>query len=152
MKLFVFDLDFTLWNAGDTWCDTTQPPYHWENGQLLDQSGRWLRLYDDVLAILEHLKENGKMVAAASRTYEPSWASDLLKLFDIEAYFDLQEIYPSEKTKHLSRILKDTNAKPNDVVFFDDEYRNIRDVSDMGIESVFVEDGLKWKLMAPYLK
>ena len=152
MNLFVFDLDFTLWNAGDTWCDATHPPYYWKDGQLLDQSGRWLRLYDDVLSILKHLKENGKMIAAASRTFEPSWARDLLKLFEIESYFDSLEIFPAEKTTHLSRILNDTKTNPSDVVFFDDEYRNIRDVSAMGIESVFVDDGMNWKLMAPFLK
>lgn len=152
MKLFVFDLDFTLWNAGDTWCDATQPPYYWENGQLLDQSGRWLRLYDDVRSILDRLKEDEKMIAAASRTYEPSWARNLLQLFEIESYFDVLEIYPNDKTKHLSRILKHTNVDANNVVFFDDEYRNIRDVSAMGIQSVFVDNGLSWQLLEPYLR
>ena len=78
MKLFVFDLDFTLWNAGETWCDATNPPYFWEKGKLYDQEDRWIRLYDDVKLILEELRHRNKKIVAASRTYEPKWAQDLL--------------------------------------------------------------------------
>ena len=27
IMLLVFDLDFTLWDAGGTWCDQTKPPF-----------------------------------------------------------------------------------------------------------------------------
>ena len=151
MKLFVFDLDYTLWNAGDTWCDCTNPPYYWSNGNLLDQAGRRLRLYEYVPDILDKLKGSGKMIAAASRTEAPDWAAQLLQLFSIDHYFDAQEIYPGDKFKHLSRILKQTNTHKKDVVFFDDEYRNISDIRSMGIEAVFVDDGLNWELVKPYL-
>ncbi len=80
MKLFVFDLDFTLWNAGETWCDATNPPYLWKNNKLFDQSGNWIRLYPDVIKIMNLLKENSKIIVVASRTYEPEWAQDLLQL------------------------------------------------------------------------
>ena len=49
MEVFVFDLDFTLWDAGGGWCDTTNPPYFWKNGKLYDQSNDWIRLYPDVI-------------------------------------------------------------------------------------------------------
>lgn len=151
MKLFVFDLDFTLWDAGGGWCDTTNPPYAWENGKLLDSSGDWIRLYDDVLDILEELKGQNKHVVAASRTYQPGWAQDLLHLFDIDKYFDLKEIYPSSKIQHFKRIQNHFNLPYSEMVFFDDEHRNIHEVGGLGVESVYVPDGINMKMIAPFI-
>lgn len=151
MNIFVFDLDFTLWDAGGGWCDTTNPPYEWKNGKLLDSSGDWIRLYDDVIDILEELKENDKHVVAASRTYRPDWAEDLLHLFNIDKYFDLKEIYPSSKIKHFKNIQNYFNLPYSEMVFFDDEHRNIDEVGRLGVESVFVTDGINRATVKPYL-
>ena len=151
MKVFVFDLDFTLWNAGDGWCDTTNPPYFWQNGKLLDQSYNWIRLYPDVLRILEYLKRNDKIVVAASRTFEPDWANDLLQLLDIDQYFSLKEIYPSSKIHHFKRIQKYFEIPYQEMVFFDDEYRNIEEVGELGVESVFVKNGITFKMVNSFI-
>ncbi|MDX1284836.1 MAG: magnesium-dependent phosphatase-1 [Draconibacterium sp.] len=150
MKVFVFDLDFTLWDAGGTWCDATNPPYNWENGLLLDSCGAHIKLYDDVIQILEELKEHGKKIVAASRTYQPDWAQDLLRLFDIDKYFDLKEIYPSSKIQHFNRIQNHFMIPFNEMVFFDDEYRNIEDVSGLGVESVIVRNGIQKNMVQRY--
>jgi len=144
MKLFVFDLDFTLWDAGGTWCDATNPPYYHDNGKLLDQSGNWIRLYPDVIQILKLLKNNNKYIAAASRTFEPAWAQDLLHLLDIDKYFDLKEIYPASKIQHFKRIKNHFNIPYSEMVFFDDEYRNIEEVRSLGVESIFVKNGVNY--------
>lgn len=142
MNIFVFDLDFTLWDAGGTWCDATNPPYFWDNGKLLDQSGDWIRLYPDVINILEELKSRDKIIVAASRTYRPDWAQDLLHLFNIDKYFDLKEIYPSSKIKHFDKIQNHYKIPYHKMVFFDDEHRNIEEVSRLGVEAVFVSSGI----------
>ena len=142
MKVFVFDLDFTIWDAGGTWCDATNPPYFWDNGKLLDQSGDWIRLYPDVINIFEELKNRDKIIVAASRTYRPDWAQDLLHLLDICKYFDLKEIYPSIKTKHFDNIQSHFKIPYHEMVFFDDEHRNIEDVSRLGVEAVLVNNGI----------
>jgi len=152
MKLFVFDLDFTLWDAGGTWCDATNPPYYWSNGALLDQSNNEIELYPDVIPVLEELKKNKRKIAAASRTFEPSWAQDLLHLFDIDKYFDLKEIYPSSKIQHFSKIKHYFGIDYSDMVFFDDEHRNIHEVGKLGVEAVFVEEGLRKEQVFRYLK
>jgi len=151
MKLFVFDLDFTLWDAGGTWCDATNPPYYWSDGVLLDQSNSEMELYPDVIPVLEELKRNNRKIAAASRTFEPSWAQDLLHLFDIDKYFDLKEIYPSSKIQHFSKIKKHFRMAYSEMVFFDDEHRNIHEVRKLGVEAVFVADGLKKEDVLRYL-
>jgi magnesium-dependent phosphatase 1 len=152
MKLFVFDLDFTLWDAGGGWCDTTNPPYAWENGKLFDRSGDWIRLYNDVEEILKELKTCNKYVVAASRTYQPAWAQDLLHLFDIDKYFDLKEIYPSGKIHHFKRIQNHFNLPYSKMVFFDDELRNVEEVASLGVESVFVKNGINSTMVLPFIK
>ncbi len=151
MKLFVFDLDYTLWNAGDTWVDCTHPPFVWRGDRLKDQSGRWLRLYPDVKSVLEELKDAGKLIAAASRTDAPPLAGELMRLLEIDHFFDAREIYPGSKITHLSKIEKALGVAREDTVFFDDEYRNIDDISSIGIRSVFVRDGLTRNLVEPFL-
>ncbi len=142
MKVFVFDLDFTIWNAGDTFCSETSPPYFWKNGQLFDQQGHWIRLYPDVLKILKILKDAGKTLAVASRTNEPERAKQLLQLFDIEKYFDITEIYPGSKVAHLKKIQEEVGCRFDQIVFFDDEERNIEDVRLTGTKCILVENGL----------
>ncbi len=151
MRIFVFDLDFTLWDAGGGWCDTTNPPYTWENGRLLDSCGDWIRLYDDVIDILKELKEQNKHVVAASRTYQPGWAQDLLHMFDIDQYFDLKEIYPSSKIKHFRRIQNHFKVPYSKMVFFDDEHRNIHEVGGLGVRAVYVNDGINHRMLRPYI-
>nr|WP_321452826.1 magnesium-dependent phosphatase-1 [uncultured Carboxylicivirga sp.] len=141
-KLVVFDLDFTLWDAGGTWCDCTNPPYKRINNHVVDTDGAKIVLYPDVRDILEDLKNKNITMALASRTSAPSWARQLLKLFDIEDYFTYQEIYPSSKIAHFNQLQKDSGIPFEKMVFFDDEIRNIHDVGSMGVHAVLVDDGV----------
>lgn len=150
-NVFVFDLDFTIWDAGGTWCDATNPPYLWEDGKLYDQTGRWIRLYPDVLDILNELKNNNKRIAAASRTYEPEWAQDLLDLFNIDKFFKAKEIYPDSKVTHFKRIQRFFEIPFSEMVFFDDEYRNIDAVGRLGVEAVFVRNGINMDMIQKYM-
>lgn len=150
-SVFVFDLDFTLWDAGGTWCDCTTPPYKNVNNHIVDYRGSEIRLYRDVRIILEQLKNNNKIIAAASRTGAPEIARELLERFNIRHFFDIEEIYPSSKTQHLSQILDQTLKTTDDVVFFDDEMRNIYDVSNMGIKSIHIPNGISFRHTEPYI-
>lgn len=150
-KLFVFDLDFTLWNTGGVWCDCTQPPYSKENGEVIDASGNIMKLYPDTLRILNNLRGLGIQLAVASRTNEPTWARQLMKLLEIEHYFEFTEIYPASKLRHLSKISSESGVPYSEIVFFDDEHRNIVDARSLGIEAVFVQNGINMKLIEPYI-
>ncbi|MBS2099471.1 magnesium-dependent phosphatase-1 [Carboxylicivirga linearis] len=141
-KLVVFDLDFTLWDAGGTWCDCTNPPYKRVNNHVVDSYGSEIVLYPDVRSILDDLKERNITMALASRTSSPSWARQLLKLLDIENYFTYQEIYPSSKIAHFNQLQKDSGIPFERMVFFDDEMRNIHDVGSLGVQAVLVDDGV----------
>ncbi|NQU88567.1 MAG: magnesium-dependent phosphatase-1 [Mariniphaga sp.] len=150
-ELFVFDLDFTIWDAGGTWCDATNPPYHAEKGEVYDSSGKWIRLYPDVRKILAKLKEMEKLIAIASRTYEPDWANNLLQLFNIDHFFIKKEIYPDIKTTHFRNLQEHFQIDYNQMVFFDDEYRNVEEISRHGVECVLVRNGLSMGMVERYL-
>ena len=150
-QVFVFDLDFTLWDAGGTWCDATDPPYKWNDGRLLDRSGRWIRLYPDVEEILSELLKRGKYIAAASRTFRPEWAEELLHLLDIDRFFHCKQIYPSDKTKHFKQIQKYFGLPYSDMVFFDDEYRNIHSVRELGVVAIGVDNGIQKDMVERFI-
>jgi magnesium-dependent phosphatase 1 len=116
-KLIVFDLDFTLWNAGGTWCDHTYPPYRRVNGHIYDSENAVIHLYPDVIELLNTLHHD-YMLAVASRTNQPGWANELLDLFGIKAYFNHLEIYPGSKTTHFNRLNNATGIPFSEMIFF----------------------------------
>lgn len=140
--LIVFDLDFTLWDAGGTWCDHTTPPYRPRRAHILDSEDREIRLYHDVPGILNLLDSKGLPMALASRTHSLSIANTLLDIFEISGYFSFREIYPGSKIQHFSRLRKLTGLSYEDMYFFDDENRNISEVSELGVQAFLVRDGL----------
>jgi len=145
-KLVVFDLDFTLWDCGGTWCDCLLPPFAVRNRRIVDRGGRQIRLYEDVLSIFDRCDRVGVPMALASRTEQPPWARELIELLGIARRFAHAEIYPSSKLKHFSALKTASGADFLDMLFFDDEMRNIREVGRLGVASVFVENGLNGKL------
>lgn len=147
-SLVVFDLDFTLWDAGGLWCDCTNPPYHQlPDGRVFDSADREIRLYEDVLDILEMLENRGLQIALASRTSAPSWANRLTKLLGIDPFIQYREIYPGSKIQHLNNIARDSAITFGDMVFFDDEHRNIHDAKGIGVESIHVPNGVNYEMV-----
>ncbi|XP_054276827.1 magnesium-dependent phosphatase 1-like isoform X1 [Macrosteles quadrilineatus] len=145
-KLVVFDLDYTLWPY---WVDThiSLPIRKPKNGVVTDASGTKLRIYPEVVQVLETLKDNGILIAAASRTQEPPAARDMLKYFDLDKYFDFKEIYPGEKTAHFNKIKRDSNVAYEDMLFFDDESRNIVTISKLKVTCYFVKTEVSMKTL-----
>jgi len=87
--LLVFDLDFTLWDAGGTWCDGTKPPYQIVNGYIEDADQRIIYLYPDVQDILTRMHERGVKMCVASRTHSPEIAHTLMEMFGIRKFPEL---------------------------------------------------------------
>lgn len=144
-SLYVFDLDFTLWDAGGTWCDHCRPPFVNAAMGVQDADGALIQLYPQVIHILETLVKKGYPMALASRTGRPDWAMELLQLFRIDHFFAVKEIYPSSKLQHFSNIRNKTGIPYDSMIFFDDEHRNIQEVSRLGVDCRLVRQGLCWE-------
>jgi magnesium-dependent phosphatase 1 len=147
--LVVFDLDFTLWDCGGTWCDCLRPPFHaGGRGEVKDGWGSEVTLYPDILEILDALDRAGVPAAVASRTQEPTWADELLRLLGVHHRFAHHEIYPTRKTRHFASLRSRSGVPFEEMVFFDDEHRNIVDVSALGVRCNLVSRGVDWDAFA----
>ncbi|GMG30644.1 unnamed protein product [Ambrosiozyma monospora] len=131
-KAVVFDLDYTLWPC---WCDThIIPPYkktRKEGDSIIDRNGYVLTLYPDVKPIFEHLQEHNVQIFTASRTVTPKRAIKLLKLYELESSIVHSEWGSFSKKNHLSRISEKFDIPLEEMILFDDEYRN-NDVKSIG--------------------
>lgn len=94
------------------------------------------------MSILDFCDQHQIVTALASRTEQPEWAKSLLRLLSVTHRFAHSEIYPSSKLKHFASLLARTNVVYENMLFFDDEMRNIREVSELGVTCVFVEAGM----------
>lgn len=145
-RLVVFDLDFTLWDCGGTWCDCLSPPFRMAGSELVDRNGRVVRLYQDVLAILDQCDEAGSTMALASRTEQPGWARELVDRLGISDRFRLAEIYPSSKLKHFAALRDASELDYDEMLFFDDETRNIVEVQTLGVTAFHVTHGISFQV------
>ncbi|KAL1915733.1 uncharacterized protein VTP21DRAFT_6492 [Calcarisporiella thermophila] len=157
-KLIVFDLDFTLWPL---WIDThiSGPPFKIDSKRtacVTSCENEPVQLYKDVPAILHAIKNMKDVkIGIASRTHEPLWAKQILEIMPIpngensfctlQSMIDQAEIYPGTKLKHFSRFHDRLKIDYKDMLFFDDEKRNIDEVGQkLGVHSVLVKGELTY--------
>ncbi|KAL3620982.1 hypothetical protein CASFOL_035894 [Castilleja foliolosa] len=132
-RLVVFDLDYTLW------------PFYCECRSKCDMP----KLYPQAKGILYALKDKGVHIAIASRSPTPDIANTFLDKLGLKSMFVAQEIFSSwtHKTDHFQRINRKTRIPYNEMLFFDDEDRNIEAVSKMGVTSILVGNGVNLKAL-----
>ncbi|TQD91364.1 hypothetical protein C1H46_023043 [Malus baccata] len=87
-------------------------------------------------------------MAVASRSPTSDVAKSFLQRLGIQLLFLTQEIFSSwtHKTEHFQRIHATTGVPFTEMLFFDDEDRNIQTVSKMGVTSVLVGNGVNLEL------
>ncbi len=94
-------------------------------------------------------------VAACSSTRYGEWARPLLKLFEaapgvtMHKLMAYKEIYPGNKRRHFAKLKADSKVEYEDMIFFDDQTYNTREVSKLGVLCVHVPNGLTaahWKV------
>ncbi|XP_060832597.1 magnesium-dependent phosphatase 1-like [Bombus pascuorum] len=149
-KIIIFDLDYTLWPF---WVDThVTPPFKKKGNDVVDSRGQIIQYYKEVPDVLKHLYDEGYELGVASRTSEIQGAKQLLNLFDWNKYLKYKEIYPGCKVTHFSKIQKASGIDYRDMMFFDDENRNIVDVGKLGVNCIFVKNGVNHALVESVLK
>lgn len=140
--LIVFDLDFTLWPFRVDKC-AISPFSISKKGNVIDTRGKVLKTFPEVPQLLMTLGNNGYTLAVASRIEDICGAYQLLQLFGIMQYFQYKEIYPGTKTVHFNQLHAKTGVEFDRMIFFDDDKRNVRDVSSLGVMAFQVlQDGM----------
>lgn len=66
----------------------------------------------------------------------------MLKFFKFDQFITYKEIYPGCKLTHFNSLKKRANVEFNEMLFFDDEYRNIQDVSSLGVECYLINEDI----------
>ena len=142
IELVVFDLDFTLWDAGGTWCDHRSPPFKVSSKGVSDAQGKIVNLYPDAMEIFQVIEDNNIPMGIASRTEEPEWARRLLELLGIRDKFKYEEIFPGSKVTHFNNLKEKSGIDFDKILFYDDEPRNIDEVSGLGVNCYLVRNGI----------
>eukprot|EP00917_Polyrhabdina_sp_WS-2016_P028548 GHVP01060891.1.p1 GENE.GHVP01060891.1~~GHVP01060891.1.p1 ORF type:complete len:210 (+),score=49.52 GHVP01060891.1:184-813(+) len=162
-KVVAFDLDDTLWKGNVQWGLVTEGP----NGKsttpikldpedhlsILDSTGRRIRLFDDSHAILKFLWDKKIPIAAASRSLEPDWCRKVLKLLpspvegkQLEEILAHCVIFEGNKEAHLRQIAEAFKINLNEILFFDNEERNMESAHSIGVPFGFCPNGINWKI------
>lgn len=156
-KLFVFDLDYTLW-AFDCGRNIIAPFKLCSMFGTFDYYGRPANLSNEVKEIITALVDNDIPIAIASRNSDSYCVIDLMKNIIIDCkkgqvkLFDVitnMQVYSSDgtgaKNKHFAEIKKATNIEFDQMVFFDDLPENVHAAQRQGTTSVLVgRRGLCW--------
>lgn len=116
-------------------------------GDIFDQHQKIVECYKEVPAVLEDLHKSGYQLAVASRTAETQGANQLIHYFGWDRFFSYKEIYPSSKISHFKKLHEKSGIEYRDMLFFDDETRNIKDVRSLQVTCVFVENGITRKVV-----
>lgn len=142
----MFDLDRTLWPF---WIDSyvTMPlkvrDHPWNGSkQVFDASNKEIKSFPESTAILHNLYEEGFRLAFASRTTCIEEAKHLVELFGWEKYVSFMEIYPGSKVQHFQNFHRYSGIPFSQMLFFDDEKRNVRDVSRLGVVCMHTPRGI----------
>jgi magnesium-dependent phosphatase 1 len=93
----------------------------------------WARFCMDLLVVgLEEESGDGAVVASTSTTLSACFG-------------ELVEIHFDNKKHHFHRLHKSTGVPYDEMVFFDNEYGNIRTVSSLGVTCIYTPDGMERK-------
>ena len=127
-------------------------PFKVKGDKVKDKNGKSTNPYPEVTGILQKLKDAGFVLGVASRTCEIRGAKMLIQTLGWNEYFSYQEIYPGCKVTHFEKLSRDSKINLEDMLFFDDEDRNIRDLTQKGVVSIFVKSGVDTELIHSGLK
>ena len=150
----IFDLDYTIWPF---WVDThITPPFIKESDNLLKDSNNYkIQLYKDVKEIFDKLNKRGYILCSISRTWEPEYAKQLIKLFDLEKYLKYIIFDTGSKINGIKTIVRKENLKGmNYCALFDDESRNIEDARRNDVFAIHIDEnyGITKKIVNDNLK
>uniref|UniRef100_A0A061SGL5 Magnesium-dependent phosphatase 1 n=1 Tax=Tetraselmis sp. GSL018 TaxID=582737 RepID=A0A061SGL5_9CHLO len=121
-------------------------------GRVRDRAGEEVKLIGATRKILQRIASDQDwqdvQIAYVSRTEHPAWAKSCLKMFYLneDATLDSlgkhKHIYPGSKATHFRRIQQETGLDYAEMIFFDNEKWNCRDVEPLGVTCVYTPSGL----------
>ena len=137
-KLFVFDLDETLWTVSEGLCSLLKPPFNFTAPNRLETNeGFWIELKPGVHNLFTFLKEQEVYISLASRN-DNKPTMEILSAFGLSDGLTYPQIGWRSKDEMLTRIIRSiyrrdkVKIKPDEVFFLDDWPDNIKPVREWG--------------------
>ncbi|KAI9027785.1 magnesium-dependent phosphatase-1 [Hyaloraphidium curvatum] len=157
-RLVVFDLDGLLWSPEiyELW-GSGGSPFRLDPKSLdcTDRSGTHVRLIGHSRAALLQLSRlrPDVLVGISSKTDEPSWARECLATMEVEKGVKVADVLEPKavvlskrsKTEHFQHMRETLGIPFSEMIFFDNEYGNIRAVSPLGVHCFYCPEGLTKK-------
>jgi len=140
-KLFVFDLDETLWTVQQTTLEPIRGPFRLVNTHEAVGEAAAIRLFPGVRALLRSLERRHLHISLSSRS-DPAVCEELLGHFGIRERFDFPQYGWQEKSQAVLNILRcfrDLRGeviRPQEVLFIDDWPTNIEAVRSIGASTL----------------
>lgn len=140
-RLFVFDLDETLWTVQQKQLAPLQGPFELVGSHEAESTTALVRLFPGVRALLRSLARRHKFISLASRS-DPQVCEELLRLFEIYHYFHYPQFGWQEKGTAVLNIIKayndieKENLAPAETLFIDDYPANIDEVRCTGASTL----------------
>ena len=154
-KLIAFDLDGTIWSPDmyQLWGGGAPFSVHSNGKDLVDRAGQKVRLLGITADILNDIHTHDAFadtkLAWVSCTDEPEWADECLNKFRtvdghiLSTTVDSSEIYKANKQAHFQNLKqKFPEIDYEEMLFFDNESHNIRNVMKLGVKCVYAPEGM----------
>lgn len=153
-RLVCFDLDGTLWypEMYQLWGSGGAPFKKTDDGNIVDRSGTKVKLMGYTRQILRSIDRDVTQIGIASSTDEPDWAAECMEKITLDDKRELKmadvirkdavAIQKGNKSGHFQLIHRNTKIPYEDMIFFDNEPRNIRAVEPLGVQCVLTPDGM----------
>jgi len=137
-KLFVFDLDETLWSVSEGLCTLVRPPFTKPHANRVEsEEGFWIEVKPGVRELFKFLKNKNCYVSLASRN-EAKPTLEILDALELTPYLDFPQLCWRPKEDSIRRIIKDISKRdqvviqPDEVFFLDDWPENVMPVREWG--------------------
>lgn len=153
-----------LYFSGGAGGPFTKSPDYDTDGTLLTTKGEPVRLLGQVRQIMASLHRTQQFaphqMGISSRTNQPDWARELLQKFTIASISDDSptdnasefaladmfggpiQIASDSKVAHFQRISEKTGVPLDQILFFDNERGNCREIAQLGVAVGYCPDGV----------
>ncbi len=137
-KLFVFDLDETVWSVSEGLCTLVHPPFTMPHPDRIEsEEGFWIEIKPGVRDLFQYLKREGYYVSLASRN-DAKPTIEILEALKLAEFLDFPQLCWRSKEESIQRIIKalqkrdKVTIRPEEVFFVDDWPENVLPVREWG--------------------
>lgn len=137
-KLFVFDLDETIWTVSEGLVSLIQPPFQRPHANRIETGeGYYVELKSGVRSLFQFLKKNDRYISLASRN-DPAPTITILEAFGLAEMLDFPQLCWRPKDESIQKVIKEiqkrdrVGIKPHEVLFVDDWPENVAPVRKWG--------------------